>query len=559
MQYHRFDGADAGEEPAFTLKQVAQHNTADDCWLIIRGVIYNVSAFGKVHPGGLATITHAAGGDATTSFDRIGHSPRADNLLLKMRVGVLQSEEGSEEEQAEGAGGTEEASVESGEPDESDSDGVEGVIVPKGRARDEEEGGPEEEDVNANENYAKDWHYARRVEIVKAHPEIKKLMRPYPLTILLGLFVAALHSATAILLIAYETPWWAVFLIAYSVGAGCKMYQFMIGHEFCHGLVVTNQNLSDFLMGVVTLPCLGWTIFMYCSVLHLGHHAHLAIHPDQVPFHGGQLHLDGDVVSVSTKMLISKLTREAKPIPIVPMQYHKSRIIRVIVNPLTHVAEFLVNLYMSILSIAVSLLYLAALPFAGLAMLGLLVFDRPRLNRYLTLAAKGPVRVGIKLLIYSLVWPSYLILLFYLGGQLGIYLNIYAEGAGGSAWPAVVYLGLSEMFQKGFLHHPYGGYFLAVHRSKGTFNSSNKAGAGPSPDRDCQPTMSMYSKSSGFLTGNLNLHVEHHDFPTVPWIRLPQVTKIAPEFYDNLVRSSGLIDTLYQYLHHGEGWHYACQ
>lgn len=34
-----------------------------------------------------------------------------------------------------------------------------------------------------------------------------------------------------------------------------------------------------------------------------------------------------------------------------------------------------------------------------------------------------------------------------------------------------------------------------------------------------------------WLTVNELLHVEHHDFSNVPWTRLPQLTKIAPEFY----------------------------
>lgn len=29
-------------------------------------------------------------------------------------------------------------------------------------------------------------------------------------------------------------------------------------------------------------------------------------------------------------------------------------------------------------------------------------------------------------------------------------------------------------------------------------------------------------------------HNEHHDFPSVPWTRLPALRKLAPEFYDTI-------------------------
>jgi sphingolipid delta-4 desaturase len=48
-----------------------------------------------------------------------------------------------------------------------------------------------------------------------------------------------------------------------------------------------------------------------------------------------------------------------------------------------------------------------------------------------------------------------------------------------------------------------------------------------------QETFSYYGPLN-FLALNVGYHNEHHDFPSIPWNRLPKLKALAPEFYDNL-------------------------
>lgn len=52
-------------------EEVAQHNTKDDCWVIIHGKVYDVTEFLPEHPGGPSIIIKYAGKDATKAFDPI--------------------------------------------------------------------------------------------------------------------------------------------------------------------------------------------------------------------------------------------------------------------------------------------------------------------------------------------------------------------------------------------------------------------------------------------------------------------------------------------------------
>ena len=58
----------------FTAAEVAVHNTADDCWLVVDGVVYDVTPFLSEHPGGKKVVVAQAGKDATAKF-RLFHQP----------------------------------------------------------------------------------------------------------------------------------------------------------------------------------------------------------------------------------------------------------------------------------------------------------------------------------------------------------------------------------------------------------------------------------------------------------------------------------------------------
>ncbi len=49
----------------YTWRQVAQHNTANSCWVIESGKVFDVTEFVNKHPGGKDFFLLAAGRDVT--------------------------------------------------------------------------------------------------------------------------------------------------------------------------------------------------------------------------------------------------------------------------------------------------------------------------------------------------------------------------------------------------------------------------------------------------------------------------------------------------------------
>ncbi|XP_010538973.1 PREDICTED: nitrate reductase [NADH] 2-like [Tarenaya hassleriana] len=72
----------------YSMSEVKKHNSADSCWIIVHGNIYDCTRFLKDHPGGLDSILINAGSDCTEEFDAI-HSDNAKKMLENYRIGEL--------------------------------------------------------------------------------------------------------------------------------------------------------------------------------------------------------------------------------------------------------------------------------------------------------------------------------------------------------------------------------------------------------------------------------------------------------------------------------------
>ncbi|NXY20003.1 NB5R4 reductase, partial [Atrichornis clamosus] len=72
-----------------TEDELAKHNKKEDCWICIRGFVYNVTPYMEYHPGGEDELMKAAGADGTDLFDQVHRWVNYESMLKECLVGRM--------------------------------------------------------------------------------------------------------------------------------------------------------------------------------------------------------------------------------------------------------------------------------------------------------------------------------------------------------------------------------------------------------------------------------------------------------------------------------------
>ncbi|KAI2640247.1 fatty acid desaturase-domain-containing protein [Xylaria nigripes] len=287
--------------------------------------------------------------------------------------------------------------------------------------------------------YTEEPHRTRRLEIIKAHPEVTKLCGPEPLTKYVVLLVVSIQVFCAYLLrdAHFFSPYF--WLLAYLVGATSNQNLFLAIHEISHNLAFRSPTANRLLAIFANLP-IGIPYSASFRPYHLTHHKSLGVDG-----------LDTDLPTALEAVFLDSILGKA------------------------FFCTFQIFFY------AIRPMAVFRVPFTWVSALNVatqLSFDA--------------------------------VILRFLGVQSMLYF-------------------LLSSFLAGSLH-PLAGHFIAEHYVYSTVTPTQKDPANGIP----LPETYSYYGPLNFLTYNVGLHNEHHDFPAIPWTRLHKLNSIAREFYDEL-------------------------
>jgi len=70
-----------------TPDELAKHDKEEDCWVALKGNVYNVTTYLHYHPGGVEELMRGAGRDATELFNEVHRWVNYESILAKCLVG----------------------------------------------------------------------------------------------------------------------------------------------------------------------------------------------------------------------------------------------------------------------------------------------------------------------------------------------------------------------------------------------------------------------------------------------------------------------------------------
>jgi sphingolipid 4-desaturase/C4-monooxygenase len=269
-------------------------------------------------------------------------------------------------------------------------------------------------------------HRIRTKQILKQHPDVRKLIGKNPNTFWFILLLVGLQVGGAIFLA--DKAWWLLFVAAYFVGAFIDHSLFVMIHECAHRLIFKNQAANRLAGIFANIPQVFASSVSF-ERYHIKHHAFQGVHE-----------LDADLPNRWEARLINN----------------------------------------SFIGKAVWFLFY---PFFQ-------AFRVSRLKEIKPFDGWIALNWGVQILFMAAIW-------YFVGVK------------------AVVFLTASFFFSVGL--HPLGGRWIQEH-----YLTHGE-----------QETYSYYGVLNT-IAFNVGFHNEHHDFPSVPWNKLPQIKSTAPVFYDTL-------------------------
>ena len=85
-------------DKTYTWKEVGEHKTEDDLWIVVGDYVYDVTKYTTEHPGGPIVLAGRAGRNATVAFEQASHSVNAKEAIMpKWKIGMIDHNSEQEE------------------------------------------------------------------------------------------------------------------------------------------------------------------------------------------------------------------------------------------------------------------------------------------------------------------------------------------------------------------------------------------------------------------------------------------------------------------------------